>query len=266
MIVPHGLPTFAEALRAGAEVFHALKKLLKEKKFVTAVGDEGGFAPDLGGPQQTCEFLISAIDKAGYKAGKDISLALDVAASEFYDKASGRYLLKKEGRELSREELVNEYVSLAAKFPMVSIEDGMSENDNEGWRLLTDKLGKSTQLVGDDLFVTQAPRLQGGIDARIANSILVKVNQVGSLTETLECMALAGRHAYTCVVSHRSGETEDTFIADLAVATRAGQIKTGSLSRSERLAKYNQLLRIENELGSAARYAGLDGVFTRNKA
>jgi enolase len=149
---------------------------------------------------------------------------------------------------------------------MVSIEDGMSENDNEGWRLLTDKLGKSTQLVGDDLFVTQAPRLQGGIDARIANSILVKVNQVGSLTETLECMALAGRHAYTCVVSHRSGETEDTFIADLAVATRAGQIKTGSLSRSERLAKYNQLLRIENELGSAARYAGLDGVFTRNKA
>ena len=262
MIVPHGMESFAEALRAGSEVFHALKKILREKKMVTAVGDEGGFAPDLGGPAQTCEVLVQAIERAGYKPGTEIALALDVAASEFYDQKSGRYVMKKEGRECSRQELVGEYGSLCAKFPIVSIEDGMGEHDHEGWRMLSEARGGSQQLVGDDLFVTQAARLQNGIDQKLGNAILVKVNQVGSLTETLECMALAAQNAYRCVVSHRSGETEDTFIADLAVATRAGQIKTGSLSRSERLAKYNQLLRIEAELGAAARYAGLDGVFS----
>jgi enolase len=261
MIVPHGPAAFKDALRAGAEIFQALKKALREKKLVTAVGDEGGFAPDLPGPAATLELLVQAIEAAGYKPGKDVSLALDVAASEFYDAKTGRYVMKKENRELSREELVAEYVSLVGKYPIVSIEDGMGEHDDAGWKLLTEKLGAKTQLVGDDLFVTQAPRLQDGINRGLANAILIKVNQVGSLTETLECMALASKYAYRCVVSHRSGETEDTFIADLAVATRAGQIKTGSLSRSERLAKYNQLLRIEAELGHAARYAGAEITF-----
>jgi enolase len=206
---------------------------------------------------------VQAIEQAGYKPGKDVSLALDVAASEFYDEKQGRYVLKKEGRELSRQELIEEYAQLVAKFPIVSIEDGCAENDIDGWAALTDKLGAKLQLVGDDLFVTQAPRLKDGIDKALANAILIKVNQVGTLTETLETMALAERHGYRSVVSHRSGETEDTFISDLAVATRAGQIKTGSLSRSERLCKYNQLLRIEQELGTAAHFAGLDGLYNK---
>ena len=256
MLVPHGFERFSEALRAGAEIFHVLKKLLKADKMVTAVGDEGGFAPNLGGPQATCELLVKAIEAAGYKPRTQVSLALDVAASEFFDEKTQRYDMKKEGRQLAPAELVQEYEKLCEAYPIVSIEDGMSEVDAAGWRLLSDRLGKKLQLVGDDLFVTQAARLREGIKSGVANSILIKVNQVGSLTETLETMAVATRGGYRNVVSHRSGETEDTFIADLAVATRAGQIKTGSLSRSERLAKYNQLLRIEGELGATADYAG----------
>lgn len=256
MLVPHGLPTFSDALRAGAEVFHSLRKLLREQKQVTAVGDEGGFAPDLPGPDATLALLVAAIEKAGYKPGKEISLALDVAASEFWDDAVKQYVMKKESRTLTSEQLVKEYETLCSRYPIVSIEDGMSEIDEGGWKLLTQALGKKIQLVGDDLFVTQEARLRPGIERGLGNAILIKVNQVGTLSETLETMALAARFSYRCVVSHRSGETEDTFIADLAMATRAGQIKTGSLSRSERLAKYNRLLRIEDELGRNATYAG----------
>jgi enolase len=256
MLVPHGFDRFSEALRAGAEIFHVLKRLLKADNMVTAVGDEGGFAPSLAGPQATCELLVKAIEAAGYKPRTQVSLALDVAASEFFDEKTQRYEMKKESRSLAPSELVQEYEKLCEAYPIVSIEDGMSEVDAAGWRLLSDRLGKKLQLVGDDLFVTQAARLREGVKNGIANAILIKVNQVGSLTETLETMALATRAGYRNVVSHRSGETEDTFIADLAVATRAGQIKTGSLSRSERLAKYNQLLRIEGELGATADYAG----------
>jgi enolase len=258
MLVPHGFTKFSEALRAGAEVFHVLKKILHGKKLVTAVGDEGGFAPDLAGPQAVCELLMQAIETAGYKAGAQISLAVDAAASEFFDEKTQRYEMKKEGRSLSREEMVDEYVRLAGAFPLVSIEDGMGESDVAGWKLLSDKLGKKAQLVGDDIFVTQAARLKEGIAQHLANAILIKVNQVGSLSETLDTMAVATRAGWRSVVSHRSGETEDTFIADLVVATRAGQIKPGSLSRSERLAKYNQLLRIEGELGEVAEYAGVE--------
>jgi enolase len=257
MLVPHGFATFSEALRAGVEVFHALKQILRKQKKVTAVGDEGGFAPDMASNADALATLLEAIEAAGYKPGEQISLALDVAASEFYDKATQRYVLAGEGgRSLTAAELVELYASLAAKFPLVSIEDGMAEDDWDGWKLLTDRVGANVQLVGDDLFVTNPVRLKQGIDRGIANSILVKVNQIGTLTETLEAVQLAQHSRYRAVISHRSGETADTFIADLAVATNAGQIKTGSASRSDRVEKYNQLLRIESLLGDSARFAG----------
>jgi enolase len=252
MIVPSGAASFREALRAGAEVFASLKGLLKEKGLTTAVGDEGGFAPRLGSNEEALQYLVRAIEAAGYKPGKDISLALDCAASEFFDKKSGAYTFDK--KSISGAELVSTYEALAAKYPIVSIEDGCAE-DWDTWKLLTDKLGKKVQLVGDDLFVTNVKRLQRGIEGGFANAILIKLNQIGTLTETLDTIRLGADHGYRSIISHRSGETEDTFIADLAVATNAGQIKTGSLSRSDRVAKYNQLLRIEHELGAAAQYA-----------
>jgi enolase len=257
MIVPAGLPTFSRALQAIVEVFHALKSVLKKKGFSTTVGDEGGFAPKLESVESAIEAILQAVKEAGYKAGKDISLALDPAASEFYDSDSATYVFKKStGRKLKGEELVALYSELAAKYPIISIEDGCAENDWKTWKLLTDKLGRKLQLVGDDLFVTNVKFLRKGIDLGVANSILVKVNQIGSLTETLDAIALAKQHAYTAVISHRSGETEDATIADIAVATNAGQIKTGSLSRTDRVAKYNQLLRIEQILGKNAVYGG----------
>jgi enolase len=252
MIVPYGLPSFGEALRAGAEVFHALKKILADKGLTTAVGDEGGFAPRLESNETAIKRIIEAIEKAGYKPGEQVALGLDCASSEFY--SSGQYTFDKQAR--SREEMVEIYQQLCSKYPIVTIEDGLAEDDWDGWRLLTDKLGKKVQLVGDDLFVTNVRRLAQGIEKGVANSILVKVNQIGSLTETLDTIRLAQRSGYTSIISHRSGETEDAFIADLAVATNAGQIKTGSLSRSDRIAKYNQLLRIADELGDAQDYAG----------
>ena len=261
MIVPHGAGSFKDALRMGAEVFHTLKGLLAERGMSTAVGDEGGFAPDLGN-DAAGDILVQAIDKAGYRPGDQISLALDVASTEFYK--DGRYAFG--GGSYSSAEMVDELAKLVSRYPIVSIEDGIAEDDWDGWKLLTDRLGATVQLVGDDLFVTNSSRLQRGIDLGVANSILIKVNQIGSLTETLQAIDLAGRAGYTSVISHRSGETEDTTIADLAVATRAGQIKTGSLSRSERVAKYNQLLRIEDELGSQATYAGVDDRGPRGKA
>ena len=261
MLVPHGAPSFREALRMGTEVFHTLKKLLSDKGMSTAVGDEGGFAPDLGNVEAG-EILVEAITKAGYKPGEQISLALDVASTEFFD--NGRYAF--DGGSYDSAEMVAQLEQLVEKFPIVSIEDGLAEDDWEGWKLLTERLGGKVQLVGDDLFVTNTKRLQQGIDNSTANSILIKVNQIGSLTETLQAIDLAGRSGYTSVISHRSGETEDTTIADLSVATRAGQIKTGSLSRSERVAKYNQLLRIEDELGSQAVYAGAVGQGPRGNA
>jgi enolase len=251
MLVPHGANSFSEALRMGTEVFHMLKGLLKDKGLSTAVGDEGGFAPDLGNIAAG-ELLVQAIEQAGYRPGDQISLALDVASTEFFQ--DGRYAF--DGGSYTSAEMVEQLAELAGRFPIVSIEDGLAEDDWDGWALLSEKLGATVQLVGDDLFVTNTQRLQRGIDLSLANSILIKVNQIGSLTETLQAIDLAGRAGYTSVISHRSGETEDTTIADLAVATRAGQIKTGSLSRSERVAKYNQLLRIEDELGSQAVYAG----------
>ncbi len=254
MIMPVGAPSFKEALRAGTEVFHRLKALLKARELATSVGDEGGFAPRLANNAQALEVIAEAVVQAGYVLGKDIALALDCAASEFYDASSRTYRF--DGKPRSVNELIEIYVKLAKDFPIVSIEDGCSEDDWEGWKALTEKLGTHTQLVGDDLFVTNVARLQQGIEKHIANSVLVKVNQIGTVTETLDTMALAKAHRYSAVISHRSGETEDTFIADLAVGTGAGQIKTGSLSRSERVAKYNQLLRIEEALGTAARYAG----------
>jgi enolase len=262
MLVPHGASSFREALRMGAEVFHTLKGLLSSQGLSTAVGDEGGFAPDLASNDAAGELLIQAIEKAGYRPGDQISLALDVASTEFYK--DGRYSFG--GGSYSSAEMVDQLAQLASRFPIVSIEDGLAEDDWEGWALLTERLGKTVQLVGDDLFVTNTSRLQRGIDLGIANSILIKVNQIGSLTETLQAIDLAGRAGYTSVISHRSGETEDTTIADLAVATRAGQIKTGSLSRSDRVAKYNQLLRIEDELGSQAIYAGAEDRGPRGKA
>ena len=257
MLVPFGFDRFSDALRAGVEVFHALKKLLKQRGKVTAVGDEGGFAPSLDSNAEALETLMQAIEKAGYEPGKQIGLALDVAASEFWSADKQRYVLAGEGgRELSSTELVDLYAELAERYPLVSIEDGMGENDWTGWKQLTDKLGSKLQLVGDDLFVTNPKILRRGIDEGVANALLVKVNQIGTLSETLEAMRLAHRNGYACVVSHRSGETGDTFIADLAVATEAGQIKTGSASRSDRTEKYNQLLRLEEQLGLSAVFPG----------
>jgi enolase len=257
MVMPHGLPSFGEGLRALTEIFHALKSVLKKRGLSTAVGDEGGFAPKLDGVEDAIESILQATKDAGYKAGKQIFLALDVAASEFYN-GNGTYTFKKStGKTISGEELVDFYVKLSSQYPIVSIEDGCAENDWKNWKTLTEKLGRNLQLVGDDLFVTNVKFLQKGIDTGTANSILVKVNQIGSLTETLDAVELAQTNRYTAVLSHRSGETEDSTIADIAVATNCGQIKTGSLSRSDRLAKYNQLLRIEQILGGNAVYAGL---------
>ena len=257
MIVPKNFDTFSEALRAGAEVFHALKKVLKSKGLATAVGDEGGFAPKLASTTDALDAISEAIKAAGYKLGKDIFFALDVAASEFYDKKANKYVFKKsDGRIFSGDELVSFYKDLCAKYPIVSIEDGCAENDWTTWKKLTDTIGDKVQLVGDDLFVTNVDFLRKGIETGTANSILVKVNQIGSLTETLDAVELAQKNRYSAIISHRSGETEDVTIADIAVATNAGQIKTGSASRTDRIAKYNQLLRIEEELGSTAIYGG----------
>jgi enolase 1/2/3 len=257
MIMPRGAPTFAEGLRYGAEVFHALKGVLKARGLSTNVGDEGGFAPQLKSADDALESIIKAIEKAGYKPGEQIFIALDVAASEFFDKKQNVYVFKKsDGSKRNAEELIEYYVDLCARFPIVSIEDGCGENDWDGWKKLTAKLGKKIQLVGDDLFVTNVEFLQRGIKEHVANSILVKVNQIGTLTETLATINLAKKNKYTSVISHRSGETEDTTISDIAVATNAGQIKTGSLCRTDRVAKYNQLLRIAEELGDKAQYGG----------
>ena len=257
MIVPKGVASFSEAIRAGCEIFHALKGVLKGRGLSTAVGDEGGFAPNFTSADDALETIAAAVKKAGYKLGKDIFIALDVAASEFYDKAKNQYVFKKsDGSKRSAVELVDFYVNLQKKFPIISIEDGCAENDWAGWKRLTDAMGADTQLVGDDLFVTNVEFLRKGIDTGTANSILVKVNQIGTLTETLDAIELAKENKYTAVISHRSGESEDNTIADIAVATNAGQIKTGSLSRTDRVAKYNQLLRIEEELGDNAIYGG----------
>jgi enolase len=256
MIVPVGAQSFREALRMGAEIFHALKAVLKKRGLATSVGDEGGFAPNLKSNEEAIETILEAITQAGYAAGRDIMLALDPAASEFHDGRS--YVFKKsDKRRLTSEEMVAYWKAWTENYPIISIEDGMAEGDWDGWKLLTDEVGRTVQLVGDDLFVTNTSFLQKGIDLGVANSVLIKVNQIGTLTETLDCIELARTHARTAIISHRSGETEDSFIADLAVATNAGQIKTGSLSRTDRMAKYNQLLRIEEDLRAAARYPGL---------
>ncbi|MBJ6765844.1 phosphopyruvate hydratase [Myxococcaceae bacterium JPH2] len=257
MVVPAGAKSFAEGLRWGAEVFHALKKILKARKLATGVGDEGGYAPDLPANEEALKLIMEAIDAAGFKAGEQMFLALDVAASEFFDKASKKYKLKGEGKEYDAQGLLDYYRGLSERYPIVSIEDGMAEDDWDGWKKLTDALGNQVQLVGDDLFVTNVERLERGIASGVANSILVKVNQIGTLTETFDAVRMAHRAGFTSIMSHRSGETEDTTIADLAVALDCGQIKTGSASRSDRVAKYNQLLRIEQELGAGARYAGM---------
>jgi enolase len=255
MIVPRGARSYSEALRYGAEVFHALKSVLKERHLSTAIGDEGGFAPQLDSAEDALESISTAIKKAGYKLGEQIFIALDPAASEFYDSKSNLYIFKKsDGSKKTAEELINYYADLCTRFPIISIEDGCAENDWDGWKKLTEKLGDKIQLVGDDLFVTNVEFLRRGIAEHVANSILIKVNQIGTLTETLATIDLAKKNSYTTVISHRSGETEDATIADIAVATNAGQIKTGSLSRSDRIAKYNQLLRIEEELGDKAVY------------
>ena len=257
MIMPKGFDTFSEGLQAITEIFHSLKAVLKKKGLSTAVGDEGGFAPNLNSAEDAIEAILKATKDAGYKPGKQIFLALDVASSEFYNKSTKKYVFKKStGEKLSGSDLVSFYEELTAKYPIISIEDGCDENDWKSWKLLTEKIGDRVQLVGDDLFVTNTKFLKKGIDTGVANSILVKVNQIGSLTETLDAVELAHCNNYTAVISHRSGETEDSTIADIAVATNAGQIKTGSLSRSDRTAKYNQLLRIEQELGSNAIYGG----------
>ena len=256
MILPVGAPTFTEAIRWGAEVFHALKSVLKAKGLNTAVGDEGGFAPNLGSNEEALQVILEAIKKAGYKAGKDIYLGMDVAASEFYNKTKKYVLAGENNKAFTAKELSDFYVELVKKYPIISIEDGLDENDWEGWSYLTKVLGKKIQLVGDDLFVTNTSFLKKGIESGVANSILIKVNQIGTLTETFDAIEMAKRAGYTAVVSHRSGETEDTTIADIVVATNAGQIKTGSASRTDRIAKYNQLIRIEDELGEAAVYLG----------
>ena len=265
MIVPVGAERFSEALRTGAEIFHTLKSVLKKRGYATSVGDEGGFAPNLKSNEEAIETILQAIEQSGYKAGSDVLLALDPASSEFYDGSS--YVFKKsDGRKLSSGQMIAFWKGWSEKYPIVSIEDGMAENDWDGWKALTEAIGTRVQLVGDDLFVTNTKFLQKGIDLGVANSILIKVNQIGTLTETLDCIQLAKSNGRTAVISHRSGETEDPFIADLAVATNAGQIKTGSLSRSDRIAKYNQLLRIEEELGDAARYPGREAFGVRWQA
>ena len=261
MIIPGGAETFADALRWGAEVFHTLKSVLKKKGYNTAVGDEGGFAPSLKSNEEAIEVILEAITLAGFTAGDEIALALDPAASEFYSKEAGKYIFKKSDKsEKSPSEMAAYWQSWARQYPILSIEDGLAEDDWDGWRELTELIGAQVQLVGDDLFVTNTKRLQQGIEQKIANSILIKVNQIGTVSETLEAIELGRRFGYTSIISHRSGETEDTFIADLAVATRAGQIKTGSISRTDRIAKYNQLLRIEEELGQSAEFLGFESL------
>ncbi len=261
MVMPVGAERFSDALRWGAEIFHTLKGVLKKKGYNTAVGDEGGFAPSLKSNVEAIEVILDAIEQAGFKAGEDIALALDPASSEFYDKASGRYVFKKSDKsEKTSEEMAAYWADWVRQYPIISIEDGLAEDDWTGWQQMTEKLGGHIQLVGDDLFVTNTERLQRGIEQGVANSILIKVNQIGTISETLEAIELGRRYGYTSIISHRSGETEDTFIADLAVATGAGQIKTGSASRTDRIAKYNQLLRIEEELGQTAEFLGIEAV------
>ncbi len=261
MVMPVGASTFAEGLRWCAEIYHTLKKVLQERKLATGVGDEGGFAPDLESNEAALQLIVDACMKAGYTPGEQIMFALDPATTEIYDAERGVYVLAGEGRELTSAQMVDFWEDLANRYPIISIEDGMAEEDWDGWKLLTDRLGKRIQLVGDDLFVTNTARLKKGIEMGVANSILIKVNQIGSLTETLEAIETAKQAGYTCVMSHRSGETEDTTIADLAVAVNAGQIKTGAPARSDRVAKYNQLLRIEEELGASAEYPGLEAFY-----
>jgi enolase len=257
MIMPYGAEKFSEALRWGAEIFHTLKGVLKKKGYATSVGDEGGFAPNLKSNDEALEVVLEAITLAGYKPGEQVGIALDPAASEFYDSKKAKYVFKKSDKsERTSEQMVEFWANWVRQYPIVSIEDGMAEDDWDGWKLMSDALGKKIQIVGDDLFVTNVDRLSQGIEKGIANSILIKVNQIGSLTETLDAIKMASDAGYTSVISHRSGETEDAFIADLAVATGAGQIKTGSASRTDRIAKYNQLLRIEQELGSSAKFPG----------
>ena len=257
MVMPVGASTFSESLRMGTEIFHTLKKVLHDKGYSTNVGDEGGFAPNIKSNEEAIEIVLMAIEKAGYKAGEEVFIAMDAASSEFYDAKTGLYTFKKsDGKQMTSDQLVEYWASWAAKYPIISIEDGMAEDDWAGWKGLTDKIGKKVQIVGDDLFVTNVTRLQEGIDKGIANSILVKVNQIGSLSETIAAVNLAKRNSYKAVMSHRSGETEDSTIADLAVALNTGQIKTGSASRSDRMAKYNQLIRIEEELGETAYFPG----------
>lgn len=258
MIMPVGAKNFKEALRMGAEIFHSLKSELKSKGLNTAVGDEGGFAPNLSSNEEALSTIVTAIEKAGYKPGKEVMLALDVAATEIYDKEKKIYTLAGEGRKLNVDEMIDFYADLVEKYPIISIEDGLDEEDWDGWKALTERLGDKIQLVGDDLFVTNTERLNKGIELGISNSILIKLNQIGTITETLDAIELAKTHGYTAVISHRSGETEDTTIADLAVATNAGQIKTGAPSRTDRVAKYNQLLRIEDNLGEISQYKGKD--------
>ena len=261
MIMPVGADSVREAIRMGAEIFAALKKVLKDKNMITTVGDEGGFAPNLKTNEDAIKVILEATEKAGYKAGEDIKIAIDAASSEFYDNDKKVYSLEGEGKTMTSSEMVDYYAELCEKYPIISIEDGLAEDDWEGWKELTEKLGSKVQLVGDDLFVTNTKRLKQGIEKGIANSILIKVNQIGTLTETLDAIEMAKKAGYTAVISHRSGETEDTTIADLAVATNAGQIKTGSLSRTDRIAKYNQLIRIEELIGSAAEYLGGDAFY-----
>ena len=266
MIFPVNAPSFKEAIRWGTEVFHHLKAILKKQGLSTAVGDEGGFAPNLASNEATIDVILEAIKSAGYEPGKDFFLGFDVAASEFYDKKTNKYVFKKStGQEFTPEQLVDFYVGLVDKYPIISIEDGMDENDWDGWKLLTDKLGDKIQIVGDDLFVTNTSYLERGIKTETANSILIKVNQIGTLTETFDAIEMAKRAGYTAVVSHRSGETEDTTISDIVVATNAGQIKTGSASRTDRVAKYNQLIRIEDQLGESAQYLGLKSFYNIKK-
>jgi enolase len=261
MVMPVGAETFGDALRWGAEVFHTLKGVLKKKGYNTAVGDEGGFAPSLKSNVEAIEVILEAIELAGYRVGEQIAIALDPAASEFYDKSSGKYVFKKSDKsEKTSDQMAEYWESWVRQYPIVSLEDGMSENDWQGWKYLTEKVGRKIQLVGDDIFVTNTKILQRGIDEGVANSILIKLNQIGSVSETLDTIELARRNGYTAIISHRSGETEDTFIADLAVATNAGQIKTGSASRTDRIAKYNQLLRIEEELGQTAEFLGRESL------
>ena len=265
MILPVGAKSFREGLRMGAEVFHSLKKVLSERGLACGVGDEGGFAPNLGSNREALELIVEAIEKAGYEPGKDVMLGLDVAATEMYDKETKLYDLKHEGKKLTAEQMVDLYEEWVNNFPIVTIEDGLDEEDWDGWKVLTDRLGKKVQLVGDDLFVTNTERLERGIEAGVANSILIKVNQIGTITETLDAIEMAKRAGYTAVISHRSGETEDTTIADLAVAVNAGQIKTGAPSRTDRVAKYNQLLRIEEMVGEQARYCGMKSFYNLKK-